>query len=152
MARRLQTYSRDEITVTVDPSRRAHVGECLRRLPAVFDVRRARWIRVESATPEDVARTVERCPSGALQYAMPNAPAETADSDPSIRTTRDGPIQVRGPITLVTEDGAPITTLARRAYPNGESGNTTNGARPDSAPSRCNMANPTPAAPCISPV
>jgi uncharacterized protein YndB with AHSA1/START domain len=39
-------------------------------LPAVFDVRRKRWVRPELAPAADVAAQVARCPSGALQYRL----------------------------------------------------------------------------------
>jgi uncharacterized Fe-S cluster protein YjdI len=64
----LQVYETTEITVTFDPALCIHSGHCVRGLPAVFDVRRKRWIRPEAASPEDVAAQVERCPSGALRW------------------------------------------------------------------------------------
>jgi len=68
MGKRLQVYETTEITVTFDPALCIHSGHCVRGLPAVFDVRRKRWIRPEAASPEDVAAQVERCPSGALRW------------------------------------------------------------------------------------
>jgi len=65
---RRQTYPATGITVTFDPEVCKHSGVCVRTLPAVFDVRKKRWIRPEAASPEDVAATIDRCPSGALKY------------------------------------------------------------------------------------
>ena len=70
MARRLQLYETDEITVTFDPGICIHSGDCIRGLPAVFDIRRKRWIRPELAPAGEVAAQVARCPSGALQYSQ----------------------------------------------------------------------------------
>jgi len=67
---RLQTYETDEIVVTFDPNVCSHSGMCVRGLPAVFDVRRRRWVRPELASAADVAAQVARCPSGALQYRL----------------------------------------------------------------------------------
>ena len=67
-SKRLQTYEADGIVVTFDPNICQHTGVCVRGLPAVFDVKRKRWIRPDLASPEDVAAQVARCPSGALQY------------------------------------------------------------------------------------
>jgi uncharacterized Fe-S cluster protein YjdI len=72
MTKRLQIYETPEITVTFDPEVCAHSGNCVRGLPAVFDIKRKRWIRPELATPEEVAAQVKRCPSGALQYELPS--------------------------------------------------------------------------------
>jgi len=74
MTDRLQTYSTAGITVTFDPTVCTHSGTCVRGLPAVFDIRRQRWIRLEGATPDEIAGQVARCPSGALQV-VPSATA-----------------------------------------------------------------------------
>ncbi len=70
MSKRVQVYETPEITVTFDPNVCIHSGVCVRGLPAVFDVKRQRWVRPELASAEDVAAQVSRCPSGALQYRL----------------------------------------------------------------------------------
>ena len=71
MSKHLQVYETPDITVTFDPNICQHSGVCLRGLPAVFDVRRSRWVAPEAAPADDVAALIRRCPSGALQYQMP---------------------------------------------------------------------------------
>lgn len=71
--KRLQTYESDAIVVTFDPNICRHTGVCVRGLPAVFDVRRKRWVKPELASAADVAAQVARCPSGALQYRLKSA-------------------------------------------------------------------------------
>ncbi len=73
MSKRLQVYEAPGITVTFDPTLCIHSGVCVRGLPAVFDVRRKRWVRPELAAAADVAAQVARCPSGALQYRLKQA-------------------------------------------------------------------------------
>lgn len=68
MTKKLQVYETPEITVSFDPNVCKHTGVCLRTLPAVFDVRRARWIRPELEPADQVAAAVQKCPSGALQF------------------------------------------------------------------------------------
>ena len=70
MSKPLQTYEGPGIAVTFDTNVCQHTGICVRGLPAVFDVKRKRWIRPELASPEEVAAQVARCPSGALQYRL----------------------------------------------------------------------------------
>ena len=70
MPRPLQTYEADGIIVTFEPDVCIHSGNCVRGLPAVFDVRRKRWVRPENAPAEAVAEQIRRCPSGALQYQL----------------------------------------------------------------------------------
>jgi uncharacterized Fe-S cluster protein YjdI len=67
MSTRLQTYEAPGITVTFDPTLCIHSAKCVRGLPAVFDVRRTRWVDVRAATPDEIAAQVAKCPSGALQ-------------------------------------------------------------------------------------
>ena len=71
MSGRLQVYETPEITVTFDPAVCIHSGVCIRGLPAVFDVRRKRWVRPEAADADAVAAQVARCPSGALRSYRP---------------------------------------------------------------------------------
>ena len=68
MTKRLQIFEAPEITVTFDPNVCKHTGVCLLTLPAVFDVRRSRWIQPGNADPRLVAEAVQKCPSGALQF------------------------------------------------------------------------------------
>jgi len=72
MPKRLQTYVTEGITVTFDPNICIHSGVCVRGLPAVFDVRRRDWVRPYAATPQEVAEQIKRCPSGALQFKLPD--------------------------------------------------------------------------------
>jgi putative methionine-R-sulfoxide reductase with GAF domain/uncharacterized Fe-S cluster protein YjdI len=68
MTQRLQVYETPEITVTFDPNVCIHSACCMAALPAVFDVRRKRWIQPEAAPADAVANAVAGCPSGALQF------------------------------------------------------------------------------------
>jgi uncharacterized Fe-S cluster protein YjdI len=74
MGRRLQVYQTREITVTFDPNICIHSGACVRGLPAVFDIRRKRWVRPEAAQADEVVAQVARCPSGALKTYRPGEP------------------------------------------------------------------------------
>lgn len=68
--KRLQRYETDEIVVTFDPNVCIHSAVCVRGLPAVFDVKRKRWIDAAAAPAAEVAAQVERCPSGALKVQL----------------------------------------------------------------------------------
>jgi uncharacterized Fe-S cluster protein YjdI len=65
---RLQTYEGDGFAVTFDPDICTHSGRCVRGLPAVFDVRRKRWVDVSADTGHEIEAQIARCPSGALQF------------------------------------------------------------------------------------
>ena len=63
-------YCTDEITVRFYAKRCTHAAECLLGLPQVFNKRHRPWINPENATAAEVARVIDRCPSGALQYIL----------------------------------------------------------------------------------
>lgn len=65
---RLQTYEGEGFAATFDPNVCTHSANCVRGLPAVFDVSRKRWIDVNAAPAADIEAQVGRCPSGALQF------------------------------------------------------------------------------------
>ena len=112
--RRLQTYATEAITVTFDPTRCIHAAECIRTAPAVFDSRRKRWIKPELGDPELIVTAVHRCPTGALAYSLPAGEPEHADAG-AIVAARDGPLYVRGDVTVETEDGRVIAHGLRLA-------------------------------------
>lgn len=74
MGRRLQVYESAEVTVTFEPALCIHSGNCVRGLPAVFDIRRKRWVRPEVAPASEVQAQIGRCPSGALKWYAPGQP------------------------------------------------------------------------------
>jgi len=61
-------YVGDGVTVQWFPERCIHSGRCARSLAQVFDPRRRPWIEPRAADAESIVATIERCPSGALQY------------------------------------------------------------------------------------
>ena len=76
-------YHGTAVEVSFDGARCRHAAECLRGLPAVFDVRRRPWILPDGADPEDVVRVVALCPTGALRTH-----AITSTSEAPSRPTR----------------------------------------------------------------
>src|SRR5437016_6019884 len=63
-----KTYRGKAIEVSFDVAVCTHIGECLRRSPEVFQLRRRPWVMPDAADADEIARVIERCPSGALQY------------------------------------------------------------------------------------
>jgi uncharacterized Fe-S cluster protein YjdI len=61
-------YRATEFVVRYDPTVCTHAANCVRGLPAVFDIDRTPWIDLNGADAEAVRRQVARCPSGALTF------------------------------------------------------------------------------------
>ena len=63
-----KVYRSRDIEVSFDLDVCIHVGECLRGDRSVFKLDRRPWVLPDQASVDVVARVVELCPSGALQY------------------------------------------------------------------------------------
>lgn len=91
-----KSYTGTDITVTFDGRRCLHFAECLRGLPAVFDVNARPWITPDNADARTVAEVVQRCPSGALRHVRRDG-VEEIPPDPTVVTvTVNGPILLHG--------------------------------------------------------
>lgn len=107
MSKRIQSYSSAKLVVTFDPSRCIHAAECVRNLGTVFQPAERPWIKLEGAETGEVIPVVERCPTGALRYVVPDGSStEQPDAESSIRAMQNGPLYVRGAIELCLPDGA----------------------------------------------
>lgn len=56
------------IVVHWDSDRCAHSERCFRGSPAVFDPQARPWVQPDGAPVDDLAATIDTCPSGALSY------------------------------------------------------------------------------------
>ena len=99
-------YRGQKIDVTWDAKRCIHVEECLHRLGVVFDLGRRPWVLPDAASPDQVANTILHCPSGALHFLRKDGgTSEAPDAINTISPQIDGPLYVRGDITVETPTG-----------------------------------------------
>ena len=61
-------HSNGEVTIVWKPGLCIHSGNCVRGLPAVFNVKRRPWIDASAAETQAMIDQVGKCPSGALSY------------------------------------------------------------------------------------
>ena len=98
------TYS---VGVSWDAARCIHAAECVHALPDVFDPAAKPWIRPDAADAGALEAAVERCPSGALSLHAPGgAPLTTAPATNTGLLTPQGPLYVRGKVTLMHHGAA----------------------------------------------
>ncbi len=93
-------YQTDEIVVHWDSSRCIHTGICLRSLHQVFNLRQKPWVDVQAATADEIAATIEKCPSGALSYTRPVENGESPAEPTTVVPIPDGPLSVRGNVEV----------------------------------------------------
>ena len=122
MARRI--YRGSDIEVSFDLDVCIHATECVRGLPAVFDRDRRPWILPDGAAAEEVARVIDRCPSGALQYErLGGATAAQQSATVTVTPLENGPVIVQGEFVMRREDGTEQTLRRAALCRCGHSGN-----------------------------
>jgi uncharacterized Fe-S cluster protein YjdI/CDGSH-type Zn-finger protein len=106
MAGKKHTYESDELVVDFDVARCIHAEECVHGSPEAFDATRRPWIDPTLADSGDIARVIQRCPTGALRYRWKTgAEGEQASSTNTVRAEADGPLYVLGRLRLSLTDG-----------------------------------------------
>ena len=109
-----RAYSNDDITVRWYAHRCIHSAECIRRAPGVFNARRRPWIDLTKGDVERIIDAVESCPTGALEYVLPDGSTERHEEH-SVQMVPGGPLYVRGRITITDEEGRVIREATRVA-------------------------------------
>jgi len=113
---KIHRYEGDGVVVTYEARRCIHAEECVHSLPAVFDSRRKPWVAANAAHADAVARTIERCPTGALQYERRDGgPLEAPPPKNTIRLAADGPLYLHGRVRVVDADAQPVVSDTRVA-------------------------------------
>jgi len=96
----VKRYEGERIEVTYDAARCLHAAECVRGLPAVFDVAQRPWIAPDAGDPEALAAVIRRCPTGALHYTLRDGEPESASVPTRIRLPEGGPVLIEGDLEL----------------------------------------------------
>jgi len=100
-----KVYHGENIEVKFHSKRCVHAAKCVKGLPEVFDVSKRPWVSPDQALADDVARVIERCPSGALEYVRKDG---EAGEQPQAETTLDlqpGHVMyIRGNLTIKNGD------------------------------------------------
>jgi uncharacterized Fe-S cluster protein YjdI len=113
---RKKSYEGDGVVIHFEARRCIHAAECVSNLPAVFSVDRRPWISPGGAAAEEIARVVQRCPSGALTYERTDGgPAEGIAGPTEITTAPDGPLYVRGAVEIADQNGRTVCLEPRVA-------------------------------------
>lgn len=101
-------YTNGEIIVEWRSELCNHSGICLSELPSVFDVLDRPWINMKGASTEEIMATVDACPTRALAWRYSDKSKEekkTGQGGAQIVLVADGPIVVKGKLTIKHEDG-----------------------------------------------
>ena len=61
-------YDKGDFTIVWKPELCIHAGECVKRLPEVYNPKERPWIKPENASVEALKSQIDACPSKALSY------------------------------------------------------------------------------------
>ncbi|WP_424950051.1 (4Fe-4S)-binding protein [Deinococcus sp.] len=98
-------YTSPEIVVSYDAPRCIHARACVEGLPQVFDPAVRPWIRPDQAPAALLFEVVTRCPSGALHALLSAGEAEQPRRPTSITPLPNGPLAIRGDLSISTPQG-----------------------------------------------
>lgn len=116
MSEKIREYPGEGIVVRYDAKRCIHFAACVRGLPAVFDPNRRPWIDPQTASADEIAAVVMRCPTGALQFErMDQAPGEPLPAENVIMVSVDGPLYLRGDNEITGPEGTVLLKDTRVA-------------------------------------
>jgi uncharacterized Fe-S cluster protein YjdI/CDGSH-type Zn-finger protein len=118
MEKKLRRYTGKEINVTFDVQRCIHAEECVHGAPEVFDQNRRPWILPDnSASADELAEVVMRCPTGAIHFEYESGdPVELPDDTNTLIIAEDGPLYVRGDLLIQSNVGEFSLKETRAAF------------------------------------
>jgi len=105
MAKKVHSYSNDEITISWNANTCFHSEVCTKNLSSVFNLKQKPWINVNGATKEEIIKLINTCPSGALSYDLYSTEEKDITPSVSIRIVPDGPMLVNGAFEFTDKDG-----------------------------------------------
>jgi len=126
----MKEYKNKDIVVYWYPEQCAHPGTCLRTLPEVFCLNNRPWVNVDAASPERIIQCIDKCPSGALRYSIPEGSSvdcslalgagsidnmKAISAIVKIKVIKNGPYLIEGPMEVLDSDDMPIYEGSRIA-------------------------------------
>lgn len=108
-----RTYQSKDIVVYWYPELCVHVRHCAKILPEVFKPEGRPWVNVDAASAREIILAIDRCPSGALRYSLPEgSTVHEAAADGPGRQREGEETQGQGDTGASCESAVVITTLA----------------------------------------
>jgi len=109
-------YRNEQIVVHWEPRYCIHTGNCIRHVPEVFNPDAHPWVAVDSATADQIAEAVMKCPTGALSFErLDGGEQEPHPEETTITERPNGPLYVRGHVRITAADGTIIREATRVA-------------------------------------
>lgn len=103
----MKKYEKGDLTVVWQPSKCIHSGVCVANLGSVFRPTEKPWIQMDQAEQEEIMKTIDKCPSGALSYETTGNQSDIPEEKTatSVRVNSGASIRVQGPLEVTLPDG-----------------------------------------------
>ena len=116
MESKVISYPGVDVTVKFDLKRCIHAARCVKGAPQVFKVDRKPWVDPDQGEAAELVEVIHQCPSGALTYVRHDGGAEEPiPSTNSVDVVEDGPLYLRGDITILSSEGELLSKDTRIA-------------------------------------
>jgi CDGSH-type Zn-finger protein len=102
----IQVYDSKNVTVSFNRSICAGSANCVKKFPNIYTSESENWIHPDMGKLEEIIKSVEDCPSGALSYRLKDSKEDChleSCKEESLIIIKNGPIHVRGPIDIKVE-------------------------------------------------
>jgi CDGSH-type Zn-finger protein len=97
---KITRYEGREVAILNNPLLCSVAEYCHRELESVFNENKNPWIEPDGDTLEHIKALIEKCPSGALSYAINEQPQRDIDRAATISIEKNGPLRITGGIEL----------------------------------------------------
>jgi len=95
-------YVGKEITIHDNRGICSHAAECVKNLASVFRLGNRPWIDPDGAKMEQIIKTVQKCPSGAISYSIDGVEyRDPPERKPTVTVSKNGPYYIIGGIELI---------------------------------------------------
>ena len=97
---KVSCYEGEHISIYNNPLICSVAEHCHNELETVFNIQHTPWIAPNEDRLENIKAVIEKCPSGALSYAINGEPQPDAEREATISIEKNGPLRITGGITL----------------------------------------------------
>lgn len=102
----VKKYIKDELTILWEPDKCIHSAVCVKLLPEVYNPNAKPWIKPENASVKNLMAQINKCPSGALSYALDKDSSSTISEQPlTVEIMENGPILFKGKLKITHSSG-----------------------------------------------
>ena len=107
MSDKIKEYKKGDLTIVWQADKCIHSAKCAMGLSSVFRPKDRPWIQPEHGSKEEIKKTIDQCPSGALSYKESGVEKQIPVNEATrIEVIPGGPLIVFGSVEIKKKDGS----------------------------------------------